>query len=247
MEAAVQNITLIAADDFSAKQYYACKVNSSGQAAVCGDGENAVGIMQDAPEAGYSGAVMCLGISFAKYGDTVAAGANLASDSAGRLVTSGGSDCVVGIALEAGAVNEIHPVLLVTRTATGTTGIANAYSQLCIPIKLANIAGSGNVVTGYVPGFAGTIDSLQFIATDPVTTPAKAVSLNAEIGGANVTGGVVALTSANLATLGDRVAGTAVTDANTFAADSAIDIEAASVTAFAEGEGVLIVTLKKAS
>lgn len=246
MEAAVQNITLIAGADLSLKQYYAVKINSSGLAVLAGAGENSIGILQTPEASGYAVGVMCLGISFAIYGAGVAAGANLTPDGSGKVVTAAGADCVLGIALQAGVANEIRPILLVTRTATGTTGIASGYSQLCIPIKLAKLA-DGDIVTGFVPGFAGSIESIQFIITDPATTPAKASTLNAEIAGTNVTGGVLALTSANCTPLGNRVAATAITAANTFTNVQAIDIEASATTTFIEGEGVLILTLKKSA
>ena len=246
MEAAVQNITLITAADMSAKQYRAVKIDGTGKAALAGAGENAVGIIQDPVPAGHAAAVMCLGISYAVYGDVVAAGANLTPDANGALVTAAGDDCVLAIALEAGVANEIRPVLLVTRTATGTTGIASGYSQLCIPVKLANIA-DGDILTGYVPGFAGSIESIQFFVTDPVTAPDKATKINLEIAGTDLTGGVLSLTSANCTPLGNRVAATAITGANVFTAAQAIDIEAADTTAFTEGEGVLIITLKKSA
>ena len=246
MEAAVQNITLITAADMSAKQFRAVKVDAAGKAALAGAGENSVGIIQDPMPAGHAAAVMCLGISFAVYGAVVAAGANLTPDANSALVTAAGADCVLAIALEGGQANEIHPVLLVTRTATGTTGIASGYSQLCIPIKMSKIA-DGNILTGYIPGFAGSIETVQFFVTDPVTTAGKAADLNLEIAGTNVNGGVVGLTSANCTPLGARVAGTAIVADNVFTAVQAIDIEADNTVAFVEGEGVLIITLKKSA
>lgn len=114
------------------------------------------------------------------------------------------------------------------------------YQTWSIPVQLAGLT-NANFVTGFVPGFAGRILSMQFVNTVVVTTAAKAALLNAEIDAVDVTGGVVALTSANQTPLGARVAGSAITAANHFAATSAIDFEAASVTAFAEGAGLLLV------
>lgn len=109
-----------------------------------------------------------------------------------------------------------------------------------IPIDLASVA-DGDVLTGFVPGFHGKILSLDCYVKVPVTTAAKLSTLNAEIGTTNLTGGAVALTSANCATLGAEVAGTAVTAANEFDDDDAISIEASSTTAFAEGEVILVI------
>lgn len=243
MEASVQSITLITAADLSAKQYYCVKVDAAGKAALCGAGEPGVGILQDPMAAGYAARVMALGISYAIYGGAVTAGDKVASDAAGKLVTAVAGDYVIGIAMETGVANEIRPVLLISRE---KMGVGTSYSQLCIPVVLSKVA-NGDILTGYVPGFAGTIESIQFFVTDPVTTANKAVDINLEIAGTNVTGGVVALTSANCTPLGARVAGTAITAANAFTAAQAIDIEAANTVAFAEGQGVLIITLKKSA
>lgn len=112
-----------------------------------------------------------------------------------------------------------------------------------IPIKLAKVA-NGDVLTNYTPGFAGKITRVAFAITDPATTASKATTLNLEIGTTNLTGGVIALTSANSTPLGAVIAGTSITGANTFTASSTISVEASSTTAFAEGEGVLLITIE---
>lgn len=127
--------------------------------------------------------------------------------------------------------------------ATAQNAAHRAYSVVSIPITLANITGAGDVVTTWTPGFAGRIEALNFVVTTAVTTAAKLATLNAEIGTTNVTGGLVALTSANCTPLGAVVAGTAVTAANSFGAADTVSIEAASVTAFSEGAGVLLITV----
>jgi len=67
------------------------------------------------------------------------------------------------------------------------------------------------------------------------TTADKAATLNAEIETTNLSGGVLALTSANCTPKGAQVAGTEITGNNAFTATQKISIEASSVTAFAEG------------
>ncbi len=113
-----------------------------------------------------------------------------------------------------------------------------------LPITLAGVT-AADVLTDYVPGFFGRVKKLEFAVTVPVTTGAKLASLNAEIGSTNVTGGVVALTSANCTPLGARVAMSAITAAAAFTPTDTLSIKAASVTAFAEGAGVLLITLGK--
>lgn len=111
-------------------------------------------------------------------------------------------------------------------------------------INLATITTTQDVVTGFVPGFAGTVLKTEFIVDQPVTTGSKLASLNVEIGTTNVTGGVVALTSALATPMGARIEGTAVTAANTFTATDALSVEAASVTAFSEGSGTLLIKVR---
>jgi hypothetical protein len=116
-------------------------------------------------------------------------------------------------------------------------------SIITIPITLAQITGAGDVLTNFTPGFAGKILRVAFAVSTVVTTAAKAVTLNLEIGTTNVTGGAVALTSANCTPLGAVVAGSAITAANAFTASDTISVEAASVTAFSEGAGYLLITV----
>lgn len=109
------------------------------------------------------------------------------------------------------------------------------------PIYLPAVS-DADVVTTFTPGIPGKILALDCLVKVPVTTAAKLTTLNAEINAVNLTGGTVALTSANCTPLGAIVAGAAVTAANEFDEDDTISIEASSTTTFIEGEVVLIVT-----
>lgn len=120
-------------------------------------------------------------------------------------------------------------------------------SIVSIPIELAAVTAAGDVVTTYTPGFAGVIEKVDFVTTNPATTADKLATLNLEIGTTDVTGGVVSLTSATggaTLTLGKVTAGTAVTANNVFDAEDTISVEASSVTAFSEGAGVLLIVIK---
>ena len=113
---------------------------------------------------------------------------------------------------------------------------------LNIPVTLAGVT-AADVLTDLPMSHNGRIKSLDFSVDVPVTTAAKAASLHAEIGAATLTGGVVALTSANCTPLGAVVADTAITAGAGFVAGDTLSIVAASVTAFAEGSGTLHVTI----
>lgn len=229
---------VLAGADLSDKQYYAVKLNPSAQIILSGAGENALGILQDKPASGRVGKVMCEGKSPAIYGASVTAGNSLTPDAAGKLVPATGSNAVVAIAAESGSANEIHSVYIVSRATSG----AIQKSILTIPIKLAKVA-NGDVLTNFTPGFPGSIVRAAFVVTDPVVTASKLATLNLEINAVNLTGGVISLTSANCTPLGAVIAGTAITANNTFGATDTISVEASSVTAFVEGEGVLLLTL----
>jgi len=128
-------------------------------------------------------------------------------------------------------------LVFLDRKATGPV----AYLHL--PILLAGVT-AADVLTGFRPGVSGTIEDVQFIVTTAVTTAGDGATLNLEIGTTNVTGGNVVLTSANSTPLGAVIAGTAITGNNTLTPESLLSVEASSVTAFAEGAGLLVIRIR---
>jgi hypothetical protein len=108
----------------------------------------------------------------------------------------------------------------------------NVYC-LTVPMTLSTLA--ADVQTSIVIPHAFKILQFDAQVTSVVTTGSKAATLNIEIGTTNLTGGTIALTSANCTPLGNRIAGSAITGANTGAAGADISIEASSITAFVEG------------
>jgi hypothetical protein len=107
-------------------------------------------------------------------------------------------------------------------------------------MDLPDIA-DGDLLTEWVPGFAGTITDFLAIVRKAVTTADKATTLNLEIESTNLAGGVLALTSANCTPQGAQVASTAITAGNAFSATQKISIEASSTTTFAEGKVWLMI------
>lgn len=128
-------------------------------------------------------------------------------------------------------------------TASQTLASTAGVSQLTFHANLANIS-DGDVVTTYTPGYKFKLLAHDFVVGTPVTTASKASTLNLEIGTTDVTGGTVALTSANCTPLGAEVAGAAITAANTGSASDTISVEASSTTAFAEGDGDIVITIQ---
>lgn len=110
-------------------------------------------------------------------------------------------------------------------------------------VNLAEIA-SGDVITNYVPGYAFKIQKVDFRVAKPATTAAKAATINFEINTTDLTGGLIALTSAACTPAGAAVAGSAVTANNSGTSSDSFSIEASSVTAFVEGSGWIIVEIQ---
>ncbi len=113
------------------------------------------------------------------------------------------------------------------------------YIPLIFHLNLLYVA-DGDVVTSFVPGFVGSVVRTFWVVGTPDTTGGKATTLNVEIGTVNLTGGAISLTSALCTPMGKVISGTAVTGGNNFNKDSLISVEASSTTAFAEGDGTLV-------
>lgn len=230
----------VAAADYSSTGQYLCvRFNGTANqiATVATAGARADGVLQNAPASAGVAEVAYAGVVLAKYGGTIDEGDLLTPAATGRLVKSTGkSDFIVAVAREAGVDGDVRGVLW---NPMGTLPVI----PLSFQIDLASVS-AADLVTGLTPGFAGEIVDVDFVVNVPVTTASRAATLNLEIGAVDVTGGAVALTSANCTPMGATIAGTAITAANTFAATDTISVEASSVTAFAEGSGTLIVWLR---
>jgi hypothetical protein len=107
-------LTRPAAADLSTKQYYGVKIDSSGKAALAGEGDIAIGILQNAPAAlGRAASIAYGGVSKVVGGATVAAGARFSFNSSGLAVGVGsGDDHAMGIVLEDLANGKIGTVLI---------------------------------------------------------------------------------------------------------------------------------------
>jgi hypothetical protein len=120
----------------------------------------------------------------------------------------------------------------------------NERDIFSFPVTLPSIA-NGEVVTEFQPGIDGTIEAFWFITEVAATTASRTATLNLEIGTTNLTGGVLTLTSAAATPKGRVIEATAITGANVLTRASLVSIEAASVTAFAEGSGTLYIAVRR--
>ena len=108
------DITLLAAADFSAKQFYAVKVDNTGKAALAGAGDWAIGILQNNPTSGEAATVRISGKSKFSADAAVAAGAKVTPSADGQVVTAViATDNTLGVCLEAtAAAGEIGSMLV---------------------------------------------------------------------------------------------------------------------------------------
>lgn len=95
---------------------------------------------------------------------------------------------------------------------------------------------SGNALTGIVAPWHAAIISVYTICISAIADADAAYTLNLEIGGTNVTGGVVTIATADA--LGEKQAGTAVTAANIMHPGDLIDVEIVQGTAGTAGDGL---------
>lgn len=100
-EIAGRNISLIAAADLSAKQYYLVKVDGDGKAALAGAGEAAVGVLIDKPASGVMGAVQVDGVAPVVAGEAINEGDLISATAAGKAQVAASGEHIIGRALTA--------------------------------------------------------------------------------------------------------------------------------------------------
>lgn len=129
---------------------------------------------------------------------------------------------------------------------TQTQNSVDTPEVAIIPISLSTLANS-QVRKLLVP-YGFVVTAAQFRVGNPATTAAKAATLTVQINGTAVTGGVISLTSANCTPAGAAVAATAITGANgTQTINQTVEVAVSGVTAFAEGDGYVELTIMPVS
>jgi len=114
----VLDISLEAAADLQENQYHFAVVDADGYAALSGDGEAAIGVLQNKPgeatdEAGEAASVRVYGVSKVYAGEVIVPGNEVASNLNGEAKVAGAGDRVLGVALLGGADEEIISILVV--------------------------------------------------------------------------------------------------------------------------------------
>jgi hypothetical protein len=223
----------LAGESLASKQFRFVKLSGTDNTVVGAsvDGEAVHGINQGDGASGEVVEVCQLGISYLEAGGTATAGGAVKTDSVGRGITHVAGNNLAGYWLESGVTGEIIKVLA-NCSALSPTGVQGAVEWWNFPIDVSKYNATGDIITDWTPGFAGSIQAVQLVNLDSNATSGRDMSFNLEIGTTNLSGGVVQLTSANSATAGVIVAGSAVTGNNTFGATSTISIECIGPTFF---------------
>lgn len=98
--------------DLSGSLNLASHVDTDGDVVLAGAGEHVLGFITEAAVADKPATIQFAGIAKAICGATVAAGARVASDGAGKVVTATTGDFEIGTALEGGDAEEVIPVVM---------------------------------------------------------------------------------------------------------------------------------------
>lgn len=99
------------------------------------------------------------------------------------------------------------------------------------------VESAGNHATGIVMPCHGRFTADYGIVYEPIVDADATATFNLEIGGTDVTGGVITWATADV--LGDKKSGTAITAANVFHAGDLLDIECAAGTAGSAADGYM--------
>src|ERR1043165_4757402 len=113
--------SLPASADLSAYQYRFMNLDSTGRLALSSDGGRAITVLQNKPSAPHAAGSCCRAGDPTKvvYGGAVAKGALVSSDSAGKCVTAGTGDKILGQNLDqVGVSGEIGTIILLPLATT---------------------------------------------------------------------------------------------------------------------------------
>ena len=108
------DISLIAAADYSAKQYYFMTATTGGKCTLAGANEKVIGVLQNKPESGEVAIVRVAGTSKVYMGETLTAGEVVTSTAAGDAEqVDGAGEYACGIMLDDAADNNYGNILII--------------------------------------------------------------------------------------------------------------------------------------
>lgn len=108
-----QVLAFLAGADLSTHQYKMVKFGSSASEVVlCGAGEDAIGVLMNAPKQGEQAEVAVAGGAKVKVASTVTLGASAASGASGVGVNAGAATKALGKFMDAGVTGDIVAILI---------------------------------------------------------------------------------------------------------------------------------------
>lgn len=120
----------------------------------------------------------------------------------------------------------------------------NHVALVQVPYNLAALANGAMLNPGLRLGLTGTVEYYEALVKTAATTAAKLATLQPTIDGVAVTGGALALTSANATPAGIILPAPLITGGNVIKPANRLGFLVSGVTAFAEGEIVLNVRIR---
>jgi streptogramin lyase len=112
------NITLKAGADLSSSQYFFVKIDANGDVVLAGNGENAIGVLQNAPASGEAANIAVAGVSKVIIGDTTSldSGVVISSDANGKATLGVSTDFALAILIEDTTANDDVVSCLIQKT-----------------------------------------------------------------------------------------------------------------------------------
>jgi hypothetical protein len=131
-----------------------------------------------------------------------------------------------------------------TGTASSTLAAGVGIYNVSAYINLVNITATGNVFY-FLPGHAFKVLSMSATTEKPESVASKAVTLTPYVNGISVTGGALALTTANVVSVGGNISATSITAVNTGTSVQSLNIQCSTFTAaFTNGAVRVILTIQ---
>ena len=111
-------ITLKAGADLSSSQYFFVKIDTDGDVVLAGNGENAIGVLQNAPAEGEAANIAVAGVSKVIIGDTTSldSGSVISSDANGKATLGVSTDFALAILIEDTTANDDVVSCLIQKT-----------------------------------------------------------------------------------------------------------------------------------
>lgn len=107
-----KTLSVTAGADLSAKQYCHVKLSANRTVVAAGNGEKAIGVLQDKPGNTKTGCVAIEGVTKILFGGTVNAGDYVSSAADGTGVVPAAGEVITGICLVGGASGEVGEMIL---------------------------------------------------------------------------------------------------------------------------------------